>query len=236
VIRPIYAVAAALALLGTGCNTPPVPAPRGQADEARLAAAALDAGDYARAAELYRRAVAKAPDSLPLHYGLAVAASRLDLTPEAIREFRWVLERGEAGKVEVENARKWLVKVGALAPPARGSRASSTANQQPVTDRANASVEGRVVAVGGQDLGPMKRLQVFLIEQPSRVHYYQMRTDQDGRYRFPIIAPGIYKFSDRIAGLPTWRLRVEAKPGQAIHLDLGPDNGIKVRDDFPGDP
>lgn len=233
-IRPIYALAA-LALLGAGCNTPPVSAPRTQADEARLAADALDVGDYARAAELYRRMVAQAPDSLPLHYGLAVAASRLDLTPEAIREFRWVLERGEAGKVEVENARKWLVKVGALAPPARGPTASSTTNEQAVADSANASVEGRVVAVGGQALGPMKRLQVFLIEQPSRVHYYRLRTDEDGRYRFPIVAPGIYKLSDRVAGLPTWRLRVEAKPGQVVHLDLGPDNSTQVRDDFPGD-
>jgi tetratricopeptide (TPR) repeat protein len=234
VIRPIF-VLAALALLSTGCNTPPVPAPRAQADEARLAADALDAGDYARAAELYRRDVARAPDSLPLHYGLAVAASRLDLTPEAIREFRWVLERGEAGKVEVDNARKWLVKVGALAPPASGPAALSTTNKQAEADSANASVEGRVVAVGGQDLGPMKRLQVFLIEQPSRVHYYRLRTDEDGRYRFPIVAPGIYKLSDRIAGLPTWRLRVEAKPGEVVHLDLGPNNSTKVRDDFPGD-
>lgn len=233
-IRPIYALVA-LALLGIGCNTPPVPAPRGQADGPRLAADALDAGDYARAAELYRRAVAKAPDSLPLHYGLAVAASRLDLTPEAIREFRWVLERGEAGKVEVDNARKWLVKVGALAPPASGPAALSATDKPAEADSANASVEGRVVAVGGQDLGPMKRLQVFLIEQPSRVHYYRLRTDEDGRYRFPVVAPGIYKLSDRIAGLPTWRLRVEAKPGQVVHLDLGPDNSTKVRDDFPGD-
>lgn len=231
--RAVCGLAALVLLLG-GCSTPPEPAPRA-ADDARLAAEAMDAGDYASAIDLYRRAVAKSPDSLPLHYGLAVAASRLDLKPEAIREFRWVLERGEAGKAEVDNARSWLVKVGALAP--RNSRPrlfESTANE--AANSASASVEGRAISTGAAEHGPMKRLQIFLIEQPGRVHHYHLRTDEDGRFRFADVAPGIYKLSDRITGPPMWRLRVEAKPGQVAFLDLGADNSTKVRDDFPGQP
>ena len=194
----------------------------------------MDAGDYASAIELYRRAVAKSPDSVPLHYGLAVAASRLDLKAEGIREFRWVLEHGKAGTAEVDNARSWLVKVGALAPrrsplPLSESSANEAANS------ASAIVEGRALSTTAEH-GPMKRLQIFLIEQPSRVHHYRLRTDEDGRFRFANVAPGIYKLSDRISGPPTWRLRVEAKPGQVVFLDLSADNSTKVRDDFSAHP
>jgi len=50
------------------------------------------------------------------------------------------------------------------------------------------------------------------------------------------VPPGTYKISDRMSGPPTWRLRVEAKPGQLVLLDLGPGNSTRVRDDYPGQP
>jgi hypothetical protein len=40
--------------------------------------------------------------------------------------------------------------------------------------------------------------------------------------------------TNRIAGEPTWRLRVQLEPGQVATLDLGESNNAKVRDDFPG--
>jgi hypothetical protein len=227
----------ALALMGGGCYSAPVPAPRSQAGEADLAAEALDAGDYTSAAELYRRALTTTPESLPVHYGLAVALSHLDQKPEAIREFRWVLARGETGTVEVDNARRWLIKAGALAPASTGraARSESPANVEP-SNSASAIVEGRVVSAGGPEQGPLKRQQIFLIEQPSRLHHYRGRTDEEGRFRFAGVPPGTYKISDRMSGPPTWRLRVEAKPGQLVLLDLGPGNSTRVRDDYPGHP
>lgn len=234
-IRPAAcALAMSLALMGGGCYSAPVPAPRSQAGEVGLAAEALEVGDYTRAAELYRRALTTMPESLPVHYGLAVALSHLDQKPEAIREFRWVLARGETGSVEVDNARSWLIKVGGLAPPSTG-RAARTANDEPANS-ASAIVEGRVVSAGGPEQGPLKRQQIFLIEQPSRLHHYRGRTDEEGRFRFAGVPPGTYKISDRMSGPPTWRLRVETKPGQLVLLDLGPDNSTRVRDDYPGQP
>jgi hypothetical protein len=75
---------------------------------------------------------------------------------------------------------------------------------------------------------------LVFVEQPSRLHHYQRRTDEEGRFRFAGVPPGTYKISDRMSGPPTWRLRVEAKPGQLVLLDLGPDNSTRVRDDYPG--
>ena len=224
-----------LALLLAGCYASPVPPPRVVADEGRLADEALAGRDYARAAELYRHAVQKAPNSLPLHYGLGVAASYLDLKPEAVREFNWVLERGQVGQAEVENARAWLIRVGALAPPARragpASAPVSAADDRPKTGIG--SLEGRAVFSEGSQQEPMKRMQLFLIEQPNRVNSYRLRTDEDGRFHFSNVAPGVYKLSDRMVGPPKWRLRVEVKPSQAVFLDLGPGNSTGARDDFP---
>jgi hypothetical protein len=39
--------------------------------------------------------------------------------------------------------------------------------------------------------------------------------------------------TNRVAGQPIWRLRVELKPGEEKQLDLDPGNSIAVRDDFP---
>lgn len=217
---------AIVALLGVGCSAP-APAPRSETDIAVLAADALDAGQYAKAADLYRRALAKAPESVALHYGLAVALSHLDGKAEAIREFLWVLERAVPGTPEADNARRWLVSVGALA-----ARPTASFGPDEPSAASTATVEGRVLSVGGPESGPLKRQQLVLVEHPSRVHHYRMRTDEDGRYRFTGVAPGIYKLSDRVTGPAKWRLRVEAKPGQAIFLDLGPDNSTSVRDDF----
>src|SRR5439155_10160486 len=94
-----------LALAAAGlvaCQAAP-PAPRPAVkDPGALAAAALEQGDHATAAALYRTALAAEPERLAFHYGLGVAASYLDRKTEAVREFTWVLERGEAGSSEVK--------------------------------------------------------------------------------------------------------------------------------------
>jgi hypothetical protein len=40
--------------------------------------------------------------------------------------------------------------------------------------------------------------------------------------------------TNRLAGQPIWRLRVELKPAEEKQLDLNPGNSVTVRDDFPG--
>jgi Tfp pilus assembly protein PilF len=64
------------------CQGAPPPRPAAK-DTGSLAAEALERGDYAQAAELYRAALANDPGNLKLHYGLAVAASYLDRRTEA---------------------------------------------------------------------------------------------------------------------------------------------------------
>jgi hypothetical protein len=221
-----------LLLLLVACQGP-APAPPGAApDLAVQAAEALDKGDYQRAADLYGRALEAAPESLPLHYGLGVAASHLGNKDVAVREFRWVLARGIAGSPEVEAARRWLVSVGALPRPAV---AAKPADEGP--GFSHGSVEGRAVfAEGGEEPKPAQRMMVILVGQPNsptKEERYNLRTDENGRFKFPKVVPGPYMLTDRVAGPPKWRMRIEIQPGQEMVLDLTSANSTKVRDDFP---
>jgi len=224
---------ALLALLAA-CQAPPRPvqssAPE---DPARLAAHALAAGRHADALELYRQALADAPGKVALHYGLGVANSYLDRRDDAVREFRWVVQYGPQTVPEVAAARQWLIRAGALPSMTLDTPAPSRSGEE--RQAGNASFEGRAVfAEAGQAPKPMARLQLFLSpESPTQKEYYNLRTDEEGNFKFPNVIPGRYKLTDRVAGQPIWRLRVEFKPSETKALELTPANRIAMQDDFP---
>ena len=225
----------ALVVTLAACQGAPPPRPTAK-DTGSLAAEALEKGDYARAAELYRNALAGDPGNLKLHYGLAVALSYLDRRPEAVSEFIWVLDRAPADSDEAKTARQWLASVGAL-PRARSalSQDSPAPDENAVKEKPGyATVDGRALfGETPEAVQPMKRMQLLLYDHPSKENYFRMRTDETGQFRFTNVPPGVYKLTDKVAGQPTWRLRVELKAGQDLHLELNPGNSTKVRDDFP---
>jgi len=222
-----------LALLA-GCQSPSGPgqlsAPEGPA---AMAARALAGGRYADALELYRRALADAPGKVGLHYGLGVASSHLDRRDDAVREFRWVVQYGPQTAPEVAAARQWLIRAGALPPASLHTPAPSRSTEE--RQAGNASLEGRAIfAEAGQAPKPMARLQLFLVpESPTQKEYYNLRTDEEGNFKFPDVVPGPYKLTNRVAGQPLWRLRVELKPSEAKALELTPANSLAMQDDFP---
>jgi Tfp pilus assembly protein PilF len=223
-------------LILTACQAPSQPG-RSTSSEtpAVLAARALAAGRYADAAQLYREALGEASSKMELHYGLAVASSYLERRDDAIREFRWVLQYGPPSAGEVEASRQWLIRAGAL-PPAAYAAADPNG---PEKERAagNASLEGRAVfAESGQTPQPMQRQQLFLVGQPNsptQQERYNLRTDEQGNFKFPDVVPGPYKLTNRVAGQPIWRLRVELKASEVKVLELSPANSVASQDDFP---
>ena len=229
-LRP---VSFALGLFLAACNSSqPAPQPKAQATDATSAAEALQTGDYQRAAELFRRALAAEPASVGLHYGLAVAVSYLQLKDETAREFRWVLEQAPPASEEAGVARNWLVNAGLLPRPS----ALSPVVAEQLGDE-EATLEGHAVfSEDGKTPKPMRRLQLFLVGQkgsPTNDERHALRTDEDGGFRFPKVLAGSYKLTNRIAGQPIWRLRVELKPGESKQLELTPANSTATRDDFP---
>lgn len=228
--RSLLGIAAALALLVAACGRPSPPPPRAAEDPETLAAAALERGDYARAAALYRQVIEKRPDSVSGHYGLGVATSNLDQRADTIREFQWVVANGRADSAEVLAAREWLITAGVLRRPV-------TPIAQGESDRGwNGSVEGQAYLGSSDQPQPQTRLQLHLVGQPdspTKEVRRVLRTDKDGRFQFNDVVAGPYMLTDRIAGKPGWRLKIEVSAGSTLRLDLSPSNRTDVRDDFP---
>ena len=222
----------ALALV-VGCTSPP---PQGPAPAVRDAAAdalaAVERGDWASAAPLLRQALGRDPANAKLHYHLAVAASHLDLRDEAIQEFRWILANLAPELPEAQEARRWLTNAGVLARPTETAAAPS--GQITEETPGDSGVEGQVLWADGR---PTARQQIFLKgapKSPNQTLQWVMRTDDNGHFAFKRIPAGTYMLTNKIAGAPTWRLRVTLAPGQTTTLDLSEANSAKVRDDFPG--
>jgi hypothetical protein len=208
-----------------------LPALVGQ-DSAILAGAAMEAGRYAEAVALFGQALEGAPASASLRYGLAVALSYTD-RGAATREFQWVLANAHPDSQEASQSRDWLARAGALPRTAVALATAAEHEQQ----RANSALGGSAVfGETGRRPQPMPRLQLFLVGQPdspTKEERYNLRTDEDGNFKFPNVVPGPYMLTNRIAGQPIWRLRIELKAAEEKHLALGPENSISARDDFP---
>ena len=229
-LRPL---AIALLLVVLGCTSPSPPPPAAKArDVAAEAMAAMNRGDWASAADLLRQALRSDPTRAQLHYQLAVVATHLDLRDEAIREFQWVIANVAPELPEAQEARRWLTSAGLLARPTQTAAAPSG----PITEetRGDSGVEGQVLWADGR---PTARVQLFLKgapQSPNQTLQWVMRTDDNGRFAFKRIPSGTYMLTNKIAGAPTWRLRVTLAPGEVTTLDLSEANSAKVRDDFPG--
>lgn len=189
------------------------------------------------AARLLREAVVHQPTDVTLHYYLAIAATHLQLRDEAVREFQWVLTNAPANSAEAVAAKEWLTAAGALG-------AASTTAAAPEAPAAGAAagpvggLRGQVVWNEAEDPISVSRLQLFLKGLPStptQEQYYVLRTENDGQFEFRRIMPGSYKLTNRVAGKPHWRLRVNVPAGEPTMIDLNPQNSTRTRDDFPQD-
>jgi tetratricopeptide (TPR) repeat protein len=230
-IRPLAATVALVLLLG--CTSPPPPRPAATAQDVEAdAMASVSRGDWASAADLLRRALRQNPTSTKLHYNLGVAASHVGPRDEAIREFQWIIANLAPELSEAQEARRWLIEAGVLTRPTETTAA--VPEQSTETTPRDSGIRGQVLWADGR---PTARVQLFLTgvpNSPNSNEQFVMRTDDSGRFEFKRIPPGTYMLTNKVAGSPTWRLRVKLAPGQITSLDLGEDNSAKVRDDFPG--
>ena len=222
-----------LLTLALGACGSPAPTPTGEYDVAAEAMKAFEKADWVSAGRLLREAIVKRPMELRLHYSLGVTDTHLDLRDEAIREFRWVLANAP-GTPEAQAARNWLLAAGALTTETTASSGSETAPPDP--DRGSSILRGQVSWNDGEPPMKLSRLQIYLKglrDTPNQDFQMVLRTDEEGRFEFKNVPAGTYQLTNRIAGEPLWRLRVQVEQGQTSSLDLTPQNSLRARDDFP---
>ena len=203
-----------------------------EVDHAAEGHKAFDRQDWGTAATHYRLALEKTPGEVILHYRLAIATSWLDQRDEAMREFEWVVANAAVTSDEARVAREWLE--GAR----RRTVARVTTEAEVKDERAGDSgLHGRVVWDEGTGTQPLKRHQIHLYgineDGSSKKMSFRVRSDFEGNYKFSKIPAGLYKLTDDNVGTPKWRMKIELKHGEDPLLDLGPENSVKVRDDFP---
>src|SRR5262249_39798605 len=96
-----------------------------------------------------------------------------------------------------------------------------------------AALFGRAsIAEKGQRVGPVSRMQLFLVGQPdspTKEERYNLRTAEDGSFKFPNVVPGPYMLTNRVAGEPVRRLRVVLKPSEERELHPAPGNTRPVQ-------
>jgi hypothetical protein len=146
-----------------------------------------------------------------------------------------VLYHAAAGSEEARVAREWLD--GANRRSVASSRPGADADAAKDETVGDSGVHGRIVWDEGTGATPLLRYQVHLYAifatGPSKEMSYHVRTDREGNYKFSKIPAGTYKMTDNNVGTPKWRLKVEVKQGEDALIDLGPENSLKMRDDFP---
>jgi len=224
-------------LTAAGCQQPSssVPPATTEVDHAAEARKAFERQDWGTAAPHFRLALEKSPEDLSLHYGLAISASWLDIRDEAMREFQWVVDHAPMRSEEARVAREWLD--GANRRSVASSRPAADADAAKDETVGESGVHGRVVWDEGTGATPLLRYQVHLYaigdSGASKGMSYHIRTDREGNYKFSRIPAGTYKLTDTNVLTPKWRLKVEVRQGEDSLIDLGPENSVKMRDDFP---
>lgn len=233
--RGLVALGGALVIFGCqGPSPTQVPPTASAKDHAAEARDAVKRRDWTAAVPLLREAIRRQPDNLDLHYQLGLSASYVDAVDEATREFEWVAHSAPESP-EGQAAASWLAE---RTDGASGSVRESGSMAFPRAVSGEASVHGRVTWSEGRGPAvPRNRFQLQLVglpDGPTRDHRFSVRTDEHGRFEFTRVPAGSYRLTDRIAGTPQWRLRVEVERGQDLTVDLSPANSLKTRDDFPG--
>jgi len=220
----------AAALLLAACQQPPAyhpvtsevsPAAQLQAEGAALMAR----GEHASAVEKFRQGLDLEPNSVPLHFALGTAYSFLDRRPEGIAQLRWVIANASTESTEYQEARRWLVRVGALvdAPTvARATEASAEAAARKVDPAAQGSVAGETRWSGVTPAqGPIP-IRISLVgNDDDTKHVGQRRNISLGeRFEFKDVPEGKYRLVGIFDDTIIWEQPVTVKGGKQTDVAL----------------
>jgi hypothetical protein len=220
------------AILIAACQQPPTSAPvtSSVSPVAQLRAegdALMARGDHAGAVEKFRQAIDLEPSSVPLRFALGTAYSFLDRRLEGISQFRWVMANADAESVEYREARRWLLRVGALVETpavARGPEAPSETTKK-VDPASQGSVVGETRWPGVTPTENPIPIRVSLAgNDDATKHVGQRRNISLGeRFEFKDVPEGQYRVVGVFDDTIIWDQSVSVKGGKQtdVALDQG---------------
>jgi len=231
----------AAAVLLAACQQPPAPLPvtSGVSPVAQLRAegdALMARGDYAAAVEKFRQATDLEPNSVPLRFALGIAYSFLERRPEAIAQLRWVVANASGESTEYQEARRWLLRVGALVEsPAVAGRSDVAASDAAGKKAEQGSVAGQTQWPGVSPAEHGVPIRISLAGAEDATRQVGMRRDVSlgERFEFKDVPEGQYRlvgvFDDRII----WDQRITVKGGKQTDVALTQGASSVPRDTFP---
>lgn len=202
-------------------------------------------GNHVGAIEKYRNAVDLEPGNLRVRFGLGTAYSFLEKRPEAIAQFRWVIDNGPAESAEYQDARRWLVRVGAWVEPAAGSRAD-VASGDPSAKAAEPLKKGEGGGIGSI-AGATQWPGLSPAQQPARVNLVLVGDDdatKTVKRRSSVALGDPYEFKDVPAGqyrlygvvgeeTKLWEEQVAVQAGKPTELALTKSGSRVPGHEFP---
>ncbi len=225
-MRPVLLLAAALVL--ASCQQAPVsrpPTAKAVSPTERLKAegdALMAKANYADAVEKYRQAADLGPAAVGPRFGLGSAYSFLEKRPEAIVQFRWVLDRADTSSTEYQEARRWLLRVGALTAPPTVADAGQREPARAVDPSSTGHLVGKTQ---WPEVTPQRRLisgsLLLTGDEPVTQDVKRTRAFRLGdAYEFKEIPAGRYRVVAVIDATTVWDEKVTVEAGRDTTLDL----------------
>jgi hypothetical protein len=146
----------------------------------------------------------------------------MEKRPEAIVQFRWVLSRADAASSEYQEAQRWLIRVGAMAPPT----AVAVADQKGEARLLDPSTVGRLVGrTEWPGVTPQRRMlsgtMSLIGDEPVTQDVKRNRAFRLGDgYEFKDVPAGRYRVVAVIDGTTVWDEKVTVETGKDTSLTL----------------
>lgn len=221
------ALVLAAALLLAACQQAPVSRPPvstlSPAEQLKAEGDGLVAkGDYANAIEKYRQAADLEPTAVGPRFGLGIAYSFLDKRSEAIVQFRWILGRADSASTEYQDARRWLIRAGALS----AEPAVAEASQSTESSTSDPSTTGRLFGrTEWPEITPQRKLitgNLSLVgDEPVTQDVKRSRAFRLGdAYEFRHVPAGRYRVVAVIDETKVWDEKVTVEAGKDTNLTL----------------
>jgi hypothetical protein len=174
-----------------------------------------------------------------VRFALGTAYSFLEKRPEAIAQFRWVMSNARVESTERDEARRWLVRVGALVepPPAPGKPdvASSDAAAKKVDPAAQGSISGQTQWTGVTPAEHQVPVKIAIVGSEDRTRELRQRTQVylGERFEFKDVPEGQYRLIGAFADKVLWDQSVTVKGGKQTDVTLSQATSSVAANAFP---